>query len=219
MRVIIAITAFLIIYSCAPQVIEYHAKIGTLVDWDTGFWAYKTALDANRQENVFVTIASKRLIQGSQEVHTPNVQIIYPIEAHYPHHIFLRTEDVTKAIPFDTTNASDIPGSITLGYFMYHMFGVGKLSKYIDHIEDGNTEGVKWANSTSVLEEQIAKHVLKMRDYAASYGADGIVDVTVFYQEMQWLYGKGGFYISGRVIAIDARGEVDSVAEKYWFDG
>ena len=215
------VMALLLTASCAQRKYEIGVAVSEKQGAAIEFFAYTTRLPARAPEEVLLVAAAPDSLEGRIDLQLPEQVSVYPIYMDTnPEHRVVHPEALLAMAPdLLLPTLPDVPG---------RPFLVGKFDDLLTPYPDRESSGpqsavrsIQWVRLSDKDTKVFRESLLAMRADAAAYGAQAVVDITVFIgglAEERRSQGNG-LYIAGRAVVFDQSSRPPrSPARPVWLD-
>jgi hypothetical protein len=198
----ILILVAILVTGCAPRrVVEFEVSLGTLIDADSGFYAYTTSLHQNPVDSLQVALATEFSICGGEIVNSPESQEVYPIVAYIPSRSYVKPDQIESFLGIPAVDSPD-SNTYQLGYFSSPIVGARAGDMLAQQKEESGVGGVAWILLDEKLSDNVRSVFDQVVEYAAHYGADALVDVALYFDEECSSCRDAGLKLEAKAIAF-----------------
>jgi hypothetical protein len=201
------LSAVLLVGCAGPtKHVSVDVELGVMIDNETGFHARRTSLPAVPAESVDLVLLTEDRKTGRTIVHLP-----HPVVSHtyslLESRRYLHPDDLRQILAGSgPSEYPEAPGkTVELGYFQ-HTVRLGTSTYNLKKTERSSpTMDLEWGILPDKADGKIAEMVEDFRAYAASYGADAIVDLAVFSGSLPSVGSipRHGIWITGTAVVFD----------------
>ena len=136
-------------------------------------------------------------------MHSPELEYVYPLLAYDPSRTYMRPEYLARKIRFKVEDPLPEKSIHELGYFRKVLITSKFAGDELDQITESEIGGLSWAILEPENVDKVKVELARFIKVAASYGADAIVDVALYFEGECSSCENTGLFISGTVIAFD----------------
>jgi hypothetical protein len=215
------VMALLLTASCAQRKYEIGVAVSEKQDAAIKFFAYTTRLPARAPEDVLLVAAAPDSLEGRIDLQLPEKVSVYPIymDTNAAHLVVHPEALIAMAPDLLLPSLPHVPG---------RPFVVGKFDDLLTSYPDWESSAprsavrsIQWVRLSDKDTKVIRERLLAMRADAAAYGAQAVVDITVFIGGLAEERRSQGnaLYIAGRAIVFDQSNRPPwSPARPVWLD-
>jgi hypothetical protein len=187
---------------CSPRVWEVDAKLGVRVDSKSGFFAYYTAAPESDVGSIALFVANEDSIVKSKVIRPSTAEAVYPIQLMNIDGIAVRPATLADLVGAEGIGFDRSDPYVELGYFQNLVQEIdARPGAYTENEEEIFPGGPAWGDPNTGMAKHIVDDMADCVQFAAEYGANAIIDVSVVYRDIaNTSFGPPGFYIYGRAI-------------------
>lgn len=197
-----AVAALVLLAGCSQRHVSIEAKISDKQKGGITFYAYTTPLPANSPDELLMVASPVDDLEGRIVLQIPDSVSVYPI--------YMNDGDARRVVHPEKLQrigrgilveaAPKYPGEpFELGYFAHIITPYPKLRTLR---ETSAVSNIRWHDVDEGHQEMIREALTKMREDAASYGAQAVIDIAISQRDVTSRMAGSGLLITAKAVVF-----------------